>query len=82
MKLQDLQFTRLSEKNETKYFDCGDPDLNDFIRNDAWNYQKELLSVTYLFENNNNNVAAFFSVSNDSLKDQLRSANRSCSAGS
>jgi len=69
MNLKDLQFTRLSQRNETKDFDCGDDDLNDFIRNDAWNYQNELLSVTYLFENKQSEVVAFFSVSNDSLKD-------------
>jgi GNAT superfamily N-acetyltransferase len=67
--LKDLLFTRLAEKNETKDFDCEDSDLNDFIRNDAWNYQKELLSVTYLFEDKQGTVVAFFSVSNDSLKD-------------
>jgi len=69
MTLKDLQFTRLAERNETKNFDCGDDDLNDFIRNDAWNYQKELLSVTYLFEDMQASVAAFFSVSNDLLRD-------------
>ena len=69
MSLQDFKFTRLSQKNETKDFDCGDNDLNDFIRNDAWNYQSELLAVTYLFEDAKGKVIAFFSVSNDSLKD-------------
>jgi len=69
MKLEDLYFTRLNEEKETAQFDCGDDDLNDFIRNDAWVYQRELLSVTYLFEDAQKNVVAFFSVSNDSLKD-------------
>jgi len=70
MKLADLQFTRLHKEKETAKFDCGDDDLNDFIRNDAWAYQQELISVTYLFEEADKNVVAFFSVSNDSLKDQ------------
>ena len=70
MKLSDLQFTRLHKEKETAKFDCGDNDLNDFIRNDAWAYQQELISVTYLFDDSSKNVAAFFSISNDSLKDQ------------
>ena len=70
MKLSDLQFTRFAKEKETANFDCGDNDLNDFIRNDAWAYQQELLSVTYLFEDAHKDVVTFFSVSNDSLKDQ------------
>lgn len=63
MKLEDFYFTRLSKEKETVHFDCGDIDLNDFIHNDAWAYQQELLSVTYLFENKEKHVVAFFSVS-------------------
>ena len=70
MNLDDFRFTRLTELNLNTDFDCGDNDLNDFIRNDAWKYQKELISVTYLFEDAENKAVAFFSVSNDSLKDQ------------
>jgi hypothetical protein len=67
--IEKFRFVRLNADSNTSAFDCGDIDLNDFIRNDAWNYQKELLSVTYLFEESNGDIAAFFSVSNDSLRD-------------
>jgi predicted GNAT family N-acyltransferase len=70
MQLQDLSFIRLADGKERAKFDCGDEDLNDFIHNDAWNYQKQLLTVTWLFEDIQENIIAFFSVSNDSLKDQ------------
>ncbi len=70
MQIQDLTFSRLSNRKETKAFDCGDQDLNDFIRNQAWNFQKELLAVTYIFENNHGEIVAFFSLSNDSLSNQ------------
>ncbi len=70
MKIEDLYFIRLNKEKETIHFDCGDNDLNEFIRKDAWAYQQELLSVTYLFEDKQGNVLAFFSVSNDLLKDQ------------
>ena len=67
--IERFRFVRLNSKSNTAAFDCGDNDLNDFIHNDARNYQQELLSVTYLFEEENGDVAAFFSVSNDSLRD-------------
>ena len=60
MQLKDYTPLRLTEKNETILFDCDDEDLNDFIRNDAWNYQAELLSVTYLFEDKKTMWLPFF----------------------
>jgi hypothetical protein len=47
-------------------FDCGNDDLNDFIRNDACDYLRQLLAVTYLAMDSVH-VAAFFSVLNDTL---------------
>ena len=47
-------------------FDCGDGDLNEFLRDDAKTYLAELLSVTYLIMDEKR-VAAFFSLSNDKL---------------
>ena len=47
-------------------FDCGDTDLNDFLRNDAPLYTGELLTVTYLVVDGAD-IAAFFSLSNDTL---------------
>lgn len=70
MVLLDLSFSRLNSISNTIGFNCGDEDLNDFLFNDALLYQKELLTVTYLFSNNENKPLAFFSVCNDALKDQ------------
>jgi len=47
-------------------FDCGDPDLNEFLKDDAKRYQAELLAVTYLVMEADQ-IAAFFSLSNDKL---------------
>lgn len=47
-------------------FDCGDDDLNEFLLEDAKRYQAELLAVTYLVMEEDD-VAAFFSLSNDKL---------------
>jgi len=67
--LEQFRFVRMTPDSIIGSFDCGDDDLNDFISNDARPYQEELLSVTYLFEDEQRNVAAFFSVANDSLRD-------------
>lgn len=66
--IEKLSFVRLGVTSNTSKFDCGDLDLNDFIRNDALFYQQELLTVTYLFENRDGEIAAFFSLSNDNLR--------------
>ena len=52
-----------------KSFDCGDADLNDFILNESNLYRKALLSVSYVFEAeddvNHEHIAAYFSLAND-----------------
>jgi len=70
--LEKFSFKRLSLVLEPKPLDCGDADLNDFFFNDANKYEKQLLSVTYVFESDRE-TAAFFSVSNDKIvnKDPL-----------
>jgi GNAT superfamily N-acetyltransferase len=47
-------------------FDCGDPDLNEFLLSDSKNYYGQLLAVTYLLQNEEG-VIAFFSVLNDKI---------------
>lgn len=47
-------------------FDCGDKDLNAFLKEDALKYDRELLSTTYLFFYRNK-VIAFCSLSADSV---------------
>lgn len=42
-----MPFKRLTEGHSFCQFDCGDSDLNSFLLDDAINYQKQLLSVTY-----------------------------------
>lgn len=60
---------RLEPDSERKNFDCGDSDLNDFFLNDSKNYSKELLAVTYALENGNETIA-YFSVLNDSIREE------------
>lgn len=69
MLLSELSFIELNNIIDLSTFDCNDADLNDFLKNDALNYQNELMSKTYLFTDNQE-IIAFFSVSNDNLVDK------------
>jgi hypothetical protein len=72
--LADLNFTPLKNYNNFPRFSCGEltkgeRDLNEFLCTDSFDYERELRSKTYLFENDEHVTVAFFSVSNDLLFD-------------
>ncbi len=71
-----MKIVRLTQDHIFKPFDCGEADLNDFLLQDAKQYLKGLLAVTYIVEDENSTVA-FFSLSNDriSLAKPLRKEN-------
>ena len=56
--------------NHCQPFDCGNDDLNDFFANDVLNYNSELLGKSYCFtlDEDETQVVAAFTVSNDSIK--------------
>ncbi|MBF0457836.1 MAG: GNAT family N-acetyltransferase [Nitrospirae bacterium] len=58
---------RLSADYRIKPFDCGNADLNEFLFKDAVEHAKQLLAMTYLFENEDC-TKAYFSVLNDSVR--------------
>lgn len=68
---ENFVISKLDESESVKAFDCGDDDLNDFIVNECMLYRKEKLAVTYVLEpeqdTNHENIAAFFSLSNDRI---------------
>lgn len=47
-------------------FDCGDKDLNDFIKHDAANYAKQKLAYSYVMLKDSK-VIAYFSLANDRI---------------
>jgi len=61
-----IEIVRLEEDTPISSFDCGDIDLNDFLKNDAKNYLKSMLAVTYLIKVENE-IAAYFCLSYDGL---------------
>lgn len=61
-----MRIVRLTPDYIIRKFDCGNLDLNDFLLNDSKDYQKKLLSVTYVIENDDD-IAGYFSVLNDKI---------------
>ncbi|MDR0872063.1 MAG: GNAT family N-acetyltransferase [Prevotellaceae bacterium] len=55
---------RLDFDTKIKPFESEDTDLNNFLKNDAKNYLKQRLAVTYLIENDVETIA-YFCLSND-----------------
>ena len=59
-----MKIVRLTQEHTFKPFDCGEDDLNDFLLQDAKQYAKGLLAVTYVIEDEDMTVAFFcFSIS-------------------
>lgn len=52
MKIEDIKdnyyFETLTDEHDLSDFDCGDKDLNDFLKKDALKQQKEKLNITKL----------------------------------
>jgi hypothetical protein len=69
MEFAGLSLIKVNTDTIIKPFDCGDGDLNDFLVSKAKDYQRELLAVTYILENQERTIA-FFSIFNDSLRVQ------------
>lgn len=68
---KDFLFRRYNKELAEKVpvFDCGDDDLNDFFREDAFNYDAQLLGRSYCFLSATNNIiAAVFTLSNSAIR--------------
>jgi len=61
---------RSSKIYDLSQFDCGDKDINEFLKQDALLYQEKKLSTTILFTFNDQ-VIGFFSTAADSIKLKL-----------
>lgn len=67
----DCALVRLTKDVDLSPFTCGHKDLDEFIKVDAVPYMNNLYAVTYLFIHlETNRIVAFFSVSNDNLRDE------------
>jgi hypothetical protein len=60
LNLFDFTFTRLDNNIVLQHFDCDDADINEFLKEDALNYQTQRIANTYLFLNNSPEIVADF----------------------
>ena len=60
-----MELRRLDPDDPRPRFSCGDPELDEFYAVDSVVGGRQLLSVTYAFQDAHGAVAAFFCVSND-----------------
>lgn len=64
---ENYTFEKLSKEYNLNEFDCGDDDLNDFLKNDATIQQNNYLNITKLIIYNNK-VIGFFSLLTDTIE--------------
>ena len=65
---------KLTKIYNTKSFDCGDEDINEFLKKDALVYQEKGLAVTFIFVYQDE-IIGFFCCSGDSIR--LKSVEKS-----
>lgn len=58
---------RLAKYHNLLNFDCGDPDINEFIVNDSYGYQEKKIATTTVFIYNEE-IIGFCSIAADSIK--------------
>ena len=60
---------KLEEDILTQDFDCGDEDLNDFIRNEVLFYKNQYLAMPYVLTKKDdiNKIWAYFTLANDKI---------------
>ncbi len=70
MNLIDFNFLELEENTPLTNFDCGEPQINNFLFEDSKDYKREKMGNTFLFTDDQSNIIAYFTISNDCLIDK------------
>ena len=68
--LPDIKVTQLSKVYNLELFDCGDNDLNEFLKKDSFAYQDKDIAKVYLVISSER-VIGYFSLQNDAVKLKL-----------
>lgn len=63
-----LFFGRLREGDVVSDFDCGNGDTNDFLKNDAIDYQRQNLAASYVLKDASNKVLGFVSLAMGAIR--------------
>lgn len=65
---ESVRYHRLATEDIVSEFDCGDEDLNDFIRTDASLYNQARLATSYILEDTQSGkIMAYFSLAHDRI---------------
>jgi predicted GNAT family N-acyltransferase len=68
MTLAEYAWRKLERREQIKSFECTDGDLNDFLLDDALDYQSQLMGVTYLWiDEPKDTIVAYYTLSNDKI---------------
>lgn len=62
-----MRIKKVNSDYEIKPFDCGDADLNGFLLNDAKSYAEKKIAYTFVFENDEGDIIAYYSLLNDKV---------------
>ncbi|MBQ8467789.1 MAG: GNAT family N-acetyltransferase, partial [Prevotella sp.] len=78
--IEELALSILTKTMVIPEFKSKDGDLNEFLMQEAKDYQEQLLAVTYLLQNpKTGDIVAYFSLLNDTIKfeeDDKKTRNR------
>lgn len=69
-----MKLAKLEELEKIKPFDCGDADLNGFLFDDASYYKEQMITNTFVLEEENETIA-YFSLLNDKISQTTISKN-------
>ena len=70
-----MELVKLTSSHDLSQFDCGDNDLNEFLRDDALNFIEKRIANTYVLEDHGR-IAAYFCLLNDKVTQQEASNNK------
>lgn len=70
-----MELVKLTPSHDISKFDCGDNDLNEFLRDNALNFTEKRIANTYVLEDNGR-IAAYFCLLNDKVSQQEASNNK------
>lgn len=71
IELAEIRIEEISKIYDLSKFDCEDKDLNEFLKQDSFEYKKQLIAKTFIAIYKEQ-VIAFFSMMNDSIKLKLK----------
>lgn len=70
-----MELVKLTPSHDISQFDCGDDDLNEFLRDNALNFTEKRIANTYVLEDDGK-IAAYFCLLNDKVSQQEASNNK------